>query len=58
MKFFTQLITIAFLFICTTASAHTDHALGEGGLHLAYHIVFYGLIVVAIGKAIHYLKRK
>ena len=47
MKFFTLIFT---LLLSTQAFAHTDHALGEGAIHLLYHAVFWGLFAVVAVK--------
>jgi len=55
MKFFTLIFT---LLLSTQAFAHTDHALGEGALHLLYHVVFWGLFAVVAVKGVLYFKNK
>jgi hypothetical protein len=58
MKSLTTLVTTILLMSSAPTFAHTDHALGEGAFHFAYHIVFYGLIIVAAVKAIKYFRRE
>ncbi|MFT6927473.1 MAG: hypothetical protein ACJAZP_003109 [Psychromonas sp.] len=55
MKFFTFIFT---LLLSTQAFAHEDHALGEGSLHLIYHVIFWGLCAVVAVKAMGYFKNK
>jgi len=55
MKFFTLIFT---LLLTSQAFAHSDHALGEGALHLFYHAVFWGLFAVVAVKAVGYFKNK
>lgn len=55
MKFFTFIFS---LLLTSQAFAHTDHALGEGSLHLIYHVVFWGLFAVVGYKAVTYFKNK
>ena len=54
MKFFTLIFT---LLLTSQAFAHSDHALGEGSLHLIYHAVFLGLFAVVAVKALSYFKK-
>ena len=59
MKFFTLVFSLVFtLLLSTQASAHTDHALGEGSLHLLYHAIFWGLFAVVAVKGVLYFKNK
>jgi len=55
MKFFTFIFS---LLLTSQAFAHTDHALGEGSLHLLYHAVFWALFAVVGYKAFTYFKNK
>lgn len=55
MKFFTLIFT---LLLSSQAFAHTDHAMGEGSLHMIYHTVFWTLFAAVIVKAIHYIVSK
>lgn len=55
MKFFTFIIA---LFTTSQAFAHADHALGDGALHLLYHVVFWGLMAAVVVKAVLYFKHK
>ena len=48
MKFFTFIFT---LLLTSQAFAHTDHALGEGALHLIYHAIFWGILALVVVKA-------
>lgn len=55
MKFFTMIFA---LLLSAQAFAHTDHALGEGSLHMAYHAIFWGLFAVVVFKVLVYFKNK
>ena len=55
MKFFTLIFS---LLLTSQAFAHTDHALGEGSLHMLYHAAFWGLCAVVGYKAFTYFKNK
>tara|TARA_R110001583_G_scaffold71575_1_gene201481 strand:+ start:1068 stop:1256 length:189 start_codon:yes stop_codon:yes gene_type:complete len=55
MKFFTLIFT---LLLSTQAFAHTDHALGEGSLHLIYHAIFWGILALVVVKAVLYFNHK
>jgi hypothetical protein len=46
------------LLLSSQAFAHTDHALGDGALHMVYHAVFGALFAVVIFKAVTYFKNK
>ena len=51
--FFSGLISVIF---SSAALAHTDHALGEGSLHLLYHLVFWSSFTVVVYKGICWFK--
>jgi len=55
MKFFTFIFT---LLLTSQAFAHTDHALGEGALHLIYHAIFWGILALVVVKAGFYFNHK
>lgn len=55
MKFFTLIFT---LLLSTQAFAHSDHALGDGMLHMAVHAVLLVLLAVVVVKGISYFKNK
>lgn len=44
------LFTLLLLLTSSVAFAHEDHALGEGALHLAYHLIFWTLFACVIYK--------
>lgn len=54
MKFLTLFLTL----ICSfTATAHTDHTLGEGLAHYVYHVVFWSIFAAVIVKAVVWYKK-
>ena len=55
MKYFSLFFA---LILSSQAFAHTDHALGEGSLHLIYHLIFWGIFTAVLVKGIIYLKNK
>jgi len=55
MKYFTLFFA---LILSSQAFAHTDHALGEGSLHLIYHLIFWGIFAAVVVKGISYVKNK
>ncbi|WP_372882017.1 hypothetical protein [Psychromonas sp.] len=55
MKYFTLIFA---LILTNQAVAHTDHALGEGTLHLVYHLAFWGIFAAVVVKGFHYFKNK
>ena len=46
------LFTFMLLIISSVASAHEDHLLGEGILHMTYHLIFWTLFIGAVYKGI------
>ncbi len=46
------------MLLSSQAFAHTDHALGEGSLHIIYHAVFWAVFAALIFKACNYFKAK
>lgn len=57
MKFLTLFISLFSLF-AGQALAHTDHALGEGSLHVFYHITFWLAFALVVYKGYTWLKNK
>lgn len=55
MKFITLIFA---LLLSSQAFAHTDHAMGEGMLHMIYHVVFWTIFAAVVAKAIHYFVSK
>jgi len=55
MKFITLFFA---LILSSQAFAHTDHALGDGVLHMVYHAVFWAIFALVIVKAITFFKTK
>jgi len=55
MKFLTFIFS---LLLTSQAFAHADHALGDGALHMLYHVVFWALFAVVAVKAFTYFKAK
>ncbi|MEI6893983.1 MAG: hypothetical protein V5789_04985 [Colwellia sp.] len=55
MKFVTLIFT---LLLSSQAFAHSDHALGDGSLHLIYHAVFWGLLAAVAVKSVTYFRAK
>jgi len=59
MKFFMVCLSaLSLLLMSSAVFAHTDHALGEGSLHLMYHIVFWFAFAVVVYKAVSWYKCK
>lgn len=51
MKAFMIFLSAIFTMLTSAAAyAHTDHGLGEGTLHIVYHIVFWMIIFAVIYK--------
>jgi hypothetical protein len=50
----------ALLCLVTTSSvkAHDDHLLGEGLLHVSYHLVFWSLCALVAYKGVVWFKNK
>ena len=44
------IFTLLLLLTSSVAFAHPDHLLGEGGLHMAYHLIFWTLLACVIFK--------
>jgi hypothetical protein len=57
MKLLTLFISYLILFT-GQASAHTDHALGEGSIHTFYHSVFWTIFAIVVYKAYTWFKHK
>lgn len=55
MKFFTFIFT---LLLTSQAFAHDDHVLGEGTLHMAYHVIFWSIAAIVVVKAAFYFNNK
>jgi len=55
MKFITLLFALV---LSSQAFAHTDHALGNGALHMAYHVIFGIVFAAVVFKAVTYFKNK
>jgi len=59
MKLFSAIFTFIFASLLSTqALAHTDHALGEGALHMLYHVIYWGLFAVVAVMGVLYFKNK
>ena len=57
MKFLTIFISFFSLF-AGQALAHTDHALGEGSLHVFYHVTFWTVFAVVAYKGYTWFKNR
>lgn len=57
MNVLVKTLSVLFMsFICSSAFAHTDHALGEGALHLVYHVVFWTIFIAVAVKGVSWYK--
>ncbi|MEH6453486.1 MAG: hypothetical protein V7782_10665 [Psychromonas sp.] len=55
MKYFTLIFT---LLLSSQAFAHSDHALGDGVLHMLVHAILLALLAAVAVKGISYFKNK
>lgn len=58
MKFLMIFLSVIMSVVSSSVFAHTDHALGEGSLHVVYHITFWFIVFAVIYKAICWFRAK
>ena len=51
------IFTLLLLLTSSVAFAHPDHLLGEGGLHMAYHLIFWTLFACVVFKGGQFIIR-
>lgn len=58
MKALMIFLTVMMSIFTSSAFAHTDHALGEGSLHVVYHVTFWFIVFAVIYKGVCWFKAK